>query len=63
MSMDDVLERACEVYISKMFNVFIEAVNAADGNEELITIAEDKFKAGVDLAVRSLAQAKQIVES
>lgn len=62
MSIHEALERTCEVYIAKKFEEFIEAVSAADNNEEVIAIAAKDFRAGVQTGKKVLAEAKQIVE-
>jgi hypothetical protein len=63
MSINDALDHACEVYVSRIFEVFIESVAAAEDNEASLTAAAERFKTGVNLAMKVLAKAKQIAET
>jgi hypothetical protein len=63
VSIDDALERACENQIAGMFDVLVRSVNSAGDNEQLIAIAKDRFKTGVELSLQILEEAKQLVET
>jgi hypothetical protein len=62
MSLNEVLERTCEVYLSRKLETFIELVSAANDNEEVFAIAAEEFRSSVVICRKVLANAKQMME-
>ncbi|MGD0918893.1 MAG: hypothetical protein ABSB22_20805 [Thermodesulfobacteriota bacterium] len=60
MSISDVLDKAYEAQITKLYEIFFESVGRAQDKESEMTAAGERFKKGVDLLKKVLARAKEI---
>jgi hypothetical protein len=61
MVINDVLDRAYEAQIAKLYEMFFNSVVGAHDKESEIAAAGERFKKGVELLTKVLAKAKEIV--
>ena len=60
MPISDVLDKAYEAQITKLYEIFFESVGRAQDKESEMTTAGERFKKGIDLLKKVLARAKEI---
>jgi hypothetical protein len=61
MVISDVLDKAYEAQIAKLYEMFFNSVVSAHDKESEIDAAGERFKKGVELLSKVLAKAKEIV--
>lgn len=60
MAISDVLDKAYEAQIAKLYEMFFNSVVSAHDKESEMSAAGERFKKGIDLLTKVLARAKEI---
>ena len=60
MSVKNELDKACEVQIVRLYEIFFNSVAGAKDKEKEMVAASKRFRKGIDIAKKVLVKAKKI---